>query len=462
MLKKIIKYIPGVAIPMAINFILTLLYAGYLEPGEYGVLNIYLNTIQIIYAATVSIFQNASLRFYSLKDEYKDKAEFVSTYILASLATTVILLPTLYIANLFGHFNWWIIALSVGCNGLFQVICNLYRVKAQSKHYNAVRTAAAVISLVVLFCFSRTIKPMGYIWPIIAVYGSYGLISIYELFVLRQNISIKYFSTSLIRNSLKYGFPLIGVALLGYVIANSDQYFLLYYLGKEAVGNYALGHRLVDALVTNLLTMILLVMTPELNRIHDELGESQSKEVLKKMINAALWIILPLSLAIIVYAEPIIQYVFPAYMSAAQIMQLVVFASMFHGLSMFTCKGLELVKHPKYVFYGLLTAAFINCAYNWIFIPIYGINASAHSSLLAYITYNALLVIFTKKYYELRFDAMYAAKVLLVSVGTVGIALLIMALKPISSIWALLFEGAMSVILYLGGSYLLGLLKVFR
>ena len=462
MLKKIIKYIPGVAIPMVINFILTLLYAGYLEPGEYGILSIYLNTIQIIYAATVSIFQNASLRFYSLKDEYNDEAEFVSTYILASLVTTIFLLPILYIANLIRHFNWWIIALSVGFNGLFQILCNLYRVKAQSKHYNVIRTTAAVISLVVLFGFSRVINPMGYIWPIVAVYGSYGLISIYELVAIRHNISIKFFSVRLIQNSLKYGFPLIGVALLGYIIANSDQYFLLYFLGEEAVGNYALGHRLVDALVANLLTMILLVMTPELNRIHDELGELQSKEVLKKMINAALWIIFPLSLAIIVYAEPIIQYVFPAYTSAAQIMQLVVFASMFHGISMFTCKGLELVKHPKYVFYGLLIAAFINCAYNWLFIPIYGINASAHSSLIAYITYNALLIFFTKKYYDLRFDIIYLLKVILVSAGTVGIALLIMALKPISSIWVLLLEGIVSVILYFGGSYLLGLLKVFR
>ena len=73
MLKKIIKYIPGVAVPILINFLLTMLYAAYLSPSEYGLLNIYLNTIQIIYSLTLSVFQTAALRFYSLKEYDSEK-----------------------------------------------------------------------------------------------------------------------------------------------------------------------------------------------------------------------------------------------------------------------------------------------------------------------------------------------------------------------------------------------------
>lgn len=461
MLKKIIRYIPGVAVPMVINFALTLLYARYLDPGEYGVLNIYLNTVQIIYAATTSVFQNASLRFYSLKNEYRDEKEFLSTYVISSIITTVILLPILFCTSMVFDFNWWIIALSVGFNGLFQLFCNFYRVKYKSKHYNLMKALAAILSLIAFVLFLRVIRPLSFEWPIVAVYGSYALISIIELIRLHSTLSLRSFSKTFLKRSLQYGFPLIGVSILGYIIANSDQYFLLYYLGKEAVGNYALGHRLVDALVVNLLTMILLVMTPELNKIHDEYGEQCSVIVLKNMINAAVWIILPISFAIIVYANDIIDYVFPAYTSAAQIMQLVVFASMFHGISMFTCKGLELVKHPKYIFCGLLAAAIINCLYNWIFIPVYGINASAHSSLLAYLVYNIMLVAFTNKYYDIKFDFEYLLKAMVVTGLTVAVALIMMKLMPILSLLHFWVEGMISVIAYLSISYLFGLTKIF-
>ena len=142
-------------------------------------------------------------------------------------------------------------------------------------------------------------------------------------------------------------------------------------------------------------------------------------------------------------------------------MQLVVFASMFHGISMFTCKGLELVKHTKYIFWGLLIATATNCLYNLVFIPIYGIDASAHSSLIAYVLYNALLVFYTKKYYNLSFDLKYLFKVIVVSIITIIVAELQMFIKPIDSLLVLAVEVFISAIVYLGGSYFSGLLNVF-
>lgn len=462
MIKKILKFVPGVAIPMGINFLLVILYAGFLTPGQYGILNVYLNTIQIVYALTSSIFQTASLRYYSIREAYSDETSFITTYLFGNIFATLLLLPVALLTNCFLNFNWWIIVISVGINGLFQFLCNLYRLKNQSGLYNMSRCVTSIASIVMLIVFSFLIKPLSYVWPIIAVYGSYGVLSFVEFWRLRSHISIKKISFSLLKESIQYGFPLIGVSVLGYIVSSCDQYFLLYFLGDEAVGNYALGHRLVDALVVNLLTMLLLVMTPELNKQHDYNGVDASCSTLKKMISAAIWIILPISFAIIIYADYIIKFIFPAYLSAAHIMQLVVFASMFHGVSMFTCKGLELVKHPKYIFYSLVTAAVINCAYNAVFIPIYGIDASAHSSLIAYIVYNILLILFTKKYYTLEFDIIYIIKCLITTGITVLLAYLMMNLISISSLWKLIFEGIVCAITYVALSVVFKLFYVFK
>ena len=456
MLRKIINYIPGVAAPMLINFLLTMLYAGYLEPGEYGVLNIYLTTILMVYSVSLNVFQTACLRFYSL-NLHKDEAEYVSSYLIANVITTVLIIPFSLIINVFLKFNWWIIVLAVGANGLFQFLCNYYRVINKAKKYNADRMLSSLGGLVLLIVFGKIINPLTYVWPLIAVYGSYMLVACFEIISIRKDFHVSAFSWQLIKESLKYGFPLIGVSILGYVVSSSDQYILLYYLGDAAVGNYSLGYRLVDALTINFLTMILLVMTPELNRQHDKHGATKSQNVLKNMMSAAMWIMLPLSFAIIVYSSDIIHFVFPAYTDAAHIMQLVILASIFHGISMFTCKGLELVKHPKFVFYGLFVAAIINVAYNFIFIPVYGIDASAHSSILAYVVYNILLVAFTKRYYKIIFDWIHLAKTCIVTAVTVCCALVMMHFFPISSIGILIIEGIVCVAIYIGLSFVLKL-----
>lgn len=461
MLKKIVKYIPGVAVPILINFVLTMLYAAYLNPSEYGLLNIYLNTIQIIYSLTLSVFQTAALRFYSLK-EYDTEKEFVSSYIFANIATILLCFIIFILINIFFQFNWQIILLSIGTNGLFLFISNLYRVQFKSKQYNMIKVVSSILMLVILILFSYFMKPMTYQYPLICIYGTYGIISLIEIYRIRDMVSITAISTKLLKKSIKYGVPLIGVALLGNIIASSDQYFLLYFLGKKAVGNYALGHRLVDAILNNLLMMILLVMTPELNTIHDKYGECSSKIVLKKMISAAIWIILPFTFAIIAYAKYIILFFFSEYTDAIVIMRLVVFASVFNGLSMFTCKGLELVKKPKYVFYSLIVASIINCTYNLIFIRVYGITASAHSSILSYLIYNILLIYFSRRYYDLKLDYKYIFKTILVIIITVVIAIILMNLWRINNLLIFIIQFSIVVIVYLFVSLLFKLYEPFQ
>lgn len=462
MIKKILGFVPGVIIPMGINFLLTILYAKFLSPGQYGILNIYLNSIQIIYAVSASVFQTASLRYYSIRESYTDESWFISSYLFGNIVATFAIIPFALIINLFFKFDWQIIVLSVGFNALFQFICNVYRLRNNSLLYNFSRCVSSIFSIILLVAFSYLIKPLTYVWPIIAVYGSYGVLVLFEIFALRKQISLSKISVSLLVESIKYGFPLIGVSVFGYIISSCAQYFILFYFDDTAVGNYSLGFRLVDALVINMLTMVLLVMTPELNKQHDYYGEKASSNTLKNMISAAVWIILPICFAIIVYSDYIIEFIFPEYSSAAHIMRLVVFASIFHGISMFTCKGLELVKHPKYVFYGLGISAGVNCIYNAVFLPIYGLDASAHSSLVTYILYNLLLIIFTKKYYTLKLDYIYILRTCVVTMITLVLAFCMMKLVPITSLWVLIIEAIICVIAYLLMSFVFKLYSVFK
>src|SRR5699024_11432470 len=98
-------------------------------------LNIYLTTILMVYSVTLNVFQTACLRFYSL-NIHENEAEYVSSYIIVNIVTTIVIIPFALIVNLFLKFNWWIIVLAVGANGLFQFLCNYYRVTNKARVYN--------------------------------------------------------------------------------------------------------------------------------------------------------------------------------------------------------------------------------------------------------------------------------------------------------------------------------------
>lgn len=85
MIKKIMVYVPSVAIPVLVNVLLVFLYARCLMPEEYGMLNIVLNTINIIYSLALSFVQSASFRFYSDKSLYNSREEYISSFVFCNI-----------------------------------------------------------------------------------------------------------------------------------------------------------------------------------------------------------------------------------------------------------------------------------------------------------------------------------------------------------------------------------------
>ena len=142
-------------------------------------------------------------------------------------------------------------------------------------------------------------------------------------------------------------------------------------------------------------------------------------------------------------------------------MCLVLFASVFIGLLMFTCKALKLIKKPKYILYSLIIASLINCGYNAIFIKIYGVTASAHSSIISYIVYNILLVYYSRRYYDLQLDFRYILKTVLATGVTFLLATLLMNTWGITNLMIFIIQFLVAVIVYLVCSVILKLFEPF-
>lgn len=458
MIKKIATYIPSVALPMLLNFVLAYLYADLLTPEEYGIFSIYLNTISFVYAIVLSFLQSASYRFFST-EEGRDKEVYLSTYIIANFIISAIAAILLLCVNLFLRFNWWVIAISIFANALYQFFVNLCRLEDKVKLFTMLRVFTVAWSILVLLGIKFLGQTVSYVTPLIVFYGTYLICVAVELIKAAPQIHISKVSWKLFKHSFYYGMPMMGYNIVGLMLASCDQYLILYFKGSTENGYYSLGYRLVDAIIVNCTSVIFLVVTPILMRKYDDHKEKECENLITAELNLNFWITIPIATAIIVYAQDLINLFFPAYQGAANIVRWVAVSGIFHGISCIVCKGLELPRETKKEFYLLILATAINCIYNLIFIPLYGTMAAAHSSIIAYTLYSILLVICAKKYLTIRIDLKYLLRVSAITIITL-LAAVVMKYCITMNGWTILaVQVIILVVVYLGLSFVL---KMFR
>lgn len=462
MIKKIINYVPSIIVPLIINFLLILFYAQRMSPEEYGLMNIYMNTIALLYALSLSSFQSSSFRFYSIKEINDNEQKYISTYVFSNIIFTLIIVLFMLIINvIFIQFNVLLISISIMVNGLYQFFLNLYRLKSKHNKYTITRILASLFSFIFFVIIVYLVTVIDYKYPIIGLYGAYSIIVIFELLLRYKYIKIRSISFDLIKKSLIYGIPMIGVSVMSLLISYSDQYLILFYLGERQVGFYSLGYRVADTIISNITLSILLVMTPILMKTFDNNEKLKSENILSKIISFDLWIILPIASVIIIYSNDIILKFFTEYNGAQSILSLVLVASIFHSLSMFTIKSFELMKQTKKILISLIISTIVNLLYNLIFIPMYGITAAAHSSILSYIAYNILLIVLSKSSFKVKFEVSYLSKVVLLNVILIFLALFIKNYWRIDNNLILFLQLLICSIFYILGSLSLKLVQKY-
>jgi O-antigen/teichoic acid export membrane protein len=461
MLKKLILYIPSVAVPMVVNVVMVYLYAKHLKPENYGILNLYLNTINIIYAAVLSFIQTAAFRFYSIRDYYESRKQYLSTFVLCNLAITIALLAISYIVNLlFFKFNYMLIATSVGINALFQFYLNLYRLEGRNKSYVFTRIASSLLTLVVFVLLVTVSGKVTYNQIIWITYGMYAVFVIAAIATQREKFSYKSVSIELLKKSFQYGLPMMGVTLMGNIISSSAQYILKYYLNDDAVGLYSLGYKISDMSIANITMLILLIATPSIMKVYDQASKNDSIDTLSKVLQVNNWVIFLFAFEIIFYADNIIKLIFPGYVGAESIIRLVAIAAVLHSISLITCKPYELNKKTGLLCILLIITAAINAGYNAIFIPVYGLDAAAHSSILAYIIYNMLLHFKCEDNERMSFDRVYYGKIVIALSAAFVVAILLNSVWELTTPLTLIIQAVISACVYGIVSIILGIHKL--
>jgi O-antigen/teichoic acid export membrane protein len=393
--------------------------------GDYGILGLITTTILIGTAVAKFGLPDSVVRFYA---EFKSSNQikiFYSTLFFISLMVAIgaglffAFASQLMYKNLDRNFlnlsPLVSILIFTGC--ITTILSTYLRAEQRTKLYNfiAIIQRYGSLSIGIFFVlfffkglygfyFGQVISGVGILLLLIYIFRSW------------LKINSRYISKKIIRDSVKFGFPLVW-AELGYLVLNYvDRYLIQSYLGSIPLGLYTAGYNLSTYVTEMFMYSVNYAMGPIFMDILTNKGEEEAKVFFAKTFRYFILIMLPIVFGFLgVGRELIVVLASSKYIEAHAILPYVVIAQLIHACGNVLNLGLFVQRKTYIVTLIVIVSCLVNIGSNIILIPKFGIVGAAQATLISYSFYSVVVTYYAFR--EFRFDIPYSSVFLYLSIA---------------------------------------------
>ncbi len=197
-----------------------------------------------------------------------------------------------------------------------------------------------------------------------------------------------------IKSIISFGVPLVWLEISMIVMTFGDRYQIGYMMNAESVGLYSAAYNLAQYVQKMISQPLILAVYPIYNKLYAEKGPKETCIFLNKILYYYFIIAIPILIFISFQAHNILTLLASEkYAAAANIVPIILLASLLNGCIPLISAGLYVTKKTKTIGKITVLCALINFSLNWIFINIWGYAGAAFATLLSFIS----LFILTKK-----------------------------------------------------------------
>lgn len=450
--KDTIIYGLATVLPRLMNFVLVPLHTDTLDTTSYSD-----NTVFYVYAAFFNVLltygmETAFFRFFSKSD---NKSKVFSTAFISLLVTTVLFLLVVLIFNQtvadFVHLKQTYFNLLIGVLVLDTLVVIPFaylRATGRPIRFTAIKLSNIAIYVVLNFFFLWAIPKYGIAFP---YYDSTDLVkyifianlaaSIFTLIIVSPYFfKVKWrFSTSIFRQLLSYGWPIM-VAGLAYVInENFDKWLLPEMLGKEINGAYS-GCYKIAVFMTIFIQAFRLGAEPFFFNHSKEKNAKQTYATIMKyfvIFGSAMLVFIVAYLDL--FKELLVKD--KSYWIAIDIVPIVLLANLFLGIYFNLAIWYKLTDKTHYGMYLSIVGALVTIAFNYVMIPEIGFMASAWATLAAYGIMMVLSYILGQKHYKVPYNIKRILAYLLLAILCSVLVLQTHLNYAVNTVFVLLFFG---------------------
>ena len=393
--------IAGRVYHMVLAFVINLLTARYLGPGNYGLIN-YAATYTAFFASFCTLGIN-SIIVKNFVDHPDEEGETIGSAILlrvvSSFLSVIMMICITMLADKGEQETHLVVALC-GIGVIFQAMDTLnywFQAKLQSK-YCAIASAISY-SVVSAYKFWLLYSGKSVEWFAVSTTLDYLLVSVVLLLVYHRQNGPRFRASFLKAKELlgsSYHFILAG--LMVSVYGSTDRFMLKQLMNETEVGFYSTAVSLCNTWVF-LLSAIIDSLYPVILACFDKDKDSFERKN-RQLYAIVFYMSFFVSFLFLFFAKPLVTVLYgQAYLSAASPLRIITWYTAFSYLGVARNAWIVCYHKQEYLKYLYIGAAMTNIILNIMMIPRWGASGAAAASLL---TQASTIFIFPALIRELR------------------------------------------------------------
>lgn len=380
--------IGGRIVHMLCAFVVSLLTARYLGPGNYGLIN-YATAYTTFFYSICTLGIN-SILVKALIDESENEGETLGTSLIlqgiASIFSSLMIIGIVKIVD--GEETLTVIVTALCTIGLifrvFETIRYWFQANLLSK-YSAITSTVAYI-LTSAYRLVLLIKGKSVTWFALATAIDYLVIAIL-LYVFYKKCRGPKLSCSKrqVRRLIKMGVPFILAGLMVSIYGNSDKFMLKHMVDEAEVGYYSTAYSLCNTWVF-ILSAIIDSMYPVIMESHKN-NYKKYEQQNRLMYAIVFYVSVAVSLLFVIFARPVMHILYgDAYMPSVVPLQVITWYVAFSYLGVARNAWIVSENLQKYITPIYAGAAIANVIINYLLIPVWGATGAAVASLITQIS----------------------------------------------------------------------------
>ena len=368
------------------GFIWTILTARYLGSNDFGIMSFAMS-----FAGIIVILMDLGVSTYATRDMSRDNklasdylGKLIPLKILLSITTIFISLIILFMMG--KNSLTIIVTLIFVLEYALMSMSSLFQGGFQSFGKMEYQAKGIIINsfLILAFIFITIYFKLGLIFLASAYCFSYVVMLMYLVISSRKHIAIPNFkiSPNFCKKAIKLAIPFAITSLFTTIYFSIDMVMLSVICGNVATGIYNASYKIITVLITFYgvyQTVVFPLMSKLFNGSEDLLKLSYSKS-----IKYLLLIILPISLGIVLYANPLVNLIYGnEYVLSGPVMQILVWTVIFcyingAGTTLLNSSNKEVSVTKIYCI-----AAIFNFCLNLLLIPSFSYHGAALATVLS-------------------------------------------------------------------------------
>lgn len=384
-------------------FLLMPLYTRVLTSSDYGVVDLIIQTSNLLIPIVSLGIANGVIRFGLDKSVKKSDVFSIGLItIVCGFGIFLILIPVLSkITYISGHTILIYIYVLMSC---LRTLCSQFvRAKEYVKLYafDGVISTITIIIFNVLFLLVFKLGITGYVLAIV-MSDMLSTLFLFWAAKLHRYVRIKSINKDLAKSMIKYSIPLIPATIFWWITNVSNRFIVAYVLGSEANGLFAVSYKIptIVVLISNIF-----MDAWQMSAVSEEDKASRAK-FFSKVFNIYQSILFLCASGIILFSKLFTKLlVSDAFYLSWKYIPFLVMATTFSCLVTFLGSVYMVEKKSILTLSTTVVGAVVNVVLTFLLINKYGVNGAAFATFISYFIVFILRVISTKQFIKIDWNA---------------------------------------------------------